>query len=99
MRTVACIVFGLAIASTASAQPSGQASGSASAPAPVTASDVLANVQQYYSNAKQVWQELVQKAESTPEIANDQQAAAWVQRAKNAVQGTVDSAPSAMGDR
>jgi hypothetical protein len=55
--------------------------------------------EQYYTNAKQVWQELVQKAESTPEIANDQQAAAWVQRAKNAVQGTVDSAPSAMGDR
>jgi hypothetical protein len=55
--------------------------------------------EQYFTSAKQVWQELVQKAEATPAIANDPQAAAWVQRAKNAVQGTVDSTPSATGDR
>jgi hypothetical protein len=55
--------------------------------------------EQYFTSAKQVWQELVQKAEATPAIANDPQAAAWVQRAKNAVQGTVDSTPSASGDR
>jgi len=49
--------------------------------------------EQYYAAAKQVWQELVQRAESTPEIANDPKAAPWIQRAREAVQGNVDTAP------
>ncbi|HKO16489.1 MAG TPA: tetratricopeptide repeat protein, partial [Gemmatimonadaceae bacterium] len=49
--------------------------------------------EQYFANAKQIWQELVQKAESTPEIQKDDKAAAWVQRARDAVQGNVDTSP------
>jgi len=49
--------------------------------------------EQYYSAAKQVWQELAQRAESTPEIAKDPKAAPWLDRAREAVQGKVDAAP------
>ena len=49
--------------------------------------------EQYYSAAKQVWQELVQRAESTPAIANDAAARPWIDRARNAVQGNVDATP------
>lgn len=56
VRTIAFIVFAVASASAASAQslPSGRGSGRASTPAPLTASAVLANVQQYYANANQL---------------------------------------------
>jgi hypothetical protein len=53
--------------------------------------------EQYYAAAKQVWQELVQRAESTPQIKDDPKAAAWVQRARDAVQGNVDAAPPGAG--
>ncbi|HYX81707.1 MAG TPA: tetratricopeptide repeat protein, partial [Gemmatimonadales bacterium] len=49
--------------------------------------------EQYYAAAKQVWQELVQRAESTPAIGNDTAAKPWIDRARNAVQGNVDTAP------
>jgi len=49
--------------------------------------------EQYYAAAKQVWQELVQRAESTPAIGNDAAAKPWIDRARNAVQGNVDAAP------
>jgi TolA-binding protein len=49
--------------------------------------------QQYFNAAKQVWQELVQRAQSTPAIGNDPAAKAWVQRAQDALQGNVDTSP------
>ena len=49
--------------------------------------------EQYYAAAKQVWQELVQRAESTPAIGNNAAARPWIDRARNAVQGNVDAAP------
>ena len=49
--------------------------------------------EQYYSAARQVWQELVQRAASTPAIGNDPAARPWIDRAKNAVQGNVDATP------
>jgi TolA-binding protein len=49
--------------------------------------------EQYYSAARQVWQELVQRAQSTPAIGNDPGARPWIDRARNAVQGNVDAAP------
>jgi TolA-binding protein len=49
--------------------------------------------EQYYSAAKQIWQELVQRGESTPAIGNDAGARPWIDRARNAVQGNVDAAP------
>ena len=49
--------------------------------------------EQYYSAARQIWQELVQRAESTPAIGNDAAAKPWIDRARNAVQGNVDAAP------
>jgi len=49
--------------------------------------------EQYYTAARQVWQELVQRAESTPAIGNDAAARPWIDRARNAVQGNVDAAP------
>jgi TolA-binding protein len=58
--------------------------------------------EQYYAAAKQIWQELVQRAEQTPAIANDAAAKPWVDRARNAVQGNVDMAPPSAvtgGDR
>jgi hypothetical protein len=49
--------------------------------------------EQYYAAAKQIWQELVQRGESTPAIGNDAAARPWIDRARNAVQGNVDAAP------
>jgi hypothetical protein len=49
--------------------------------------------EQYFAAAKQVWQELVQRAESTPAVGNDAAARPWIDRARNAVQGNVDAAP------
>jgi len=49
--------------------------------------------EQYYAAAKQVWQELVQRAETTTAIGNDAGARPWIDRARNAVQGNVDAAP------
>jgi tetratricopeptide (TPR) repeat protein len=49
--------------------------------------------EQYYGAARQVWQELVQRAQSTPAIGNDPGARPWIDRARNAVQGNVDAAP------
>jgi TolA-binding protein len=49
--------------------------------------------EQYYAAARQIWQELVQRAESTPAIGNDAAARPWIDRARNAVQGNVDAAP------
>jgi hypothetical protein len=40
-----------------------------------------------------VWQELVQRAQSTAAIGNDAGAKPWIDRARNAVQGNVDAAP------
>jgi TolA-binding protein len=58
--------------------------------------------EQYYAAAKQIWQELVQRAEQTQAIANDPAAKPWIDRARNAVQGNVDTAPPSAatgGDR
>ena len=49
--------------------------------------------EQYYAAARQIWQELVQRAQSTPAIGNDAAARPWIERARNAVQGNVDAAP------
>jgi len=49
--------------------------------------------EQYYSAARQLWQELVQRAQSTPAIGNDAAAKPWIDRARNAVQGNVEAAP------
>ncbi|HKW11492.1 MAG TPA: tetratricopeptide repeat protein [Gemmatimonadaceae bacterium] len=49
--------------------------------------------EQYYSAARQVWQELVQRAQSTPAIGNDASARPWIDRARKAVQGNVDATP------
>jgi TolA-binding protein len=49
--------------------------------------------EQYYGAARQIWQELVQRAQSTPAIGNDPGARPWIDRARNAVQGNVDAAP------
>ena len=49
--------------------------------------------EQYYQAAKQTWQELVQKAQATPELQNDPQARPWIERAQRAVQGNVDTNP------
>jgi tetratricopeptide (TPR) repeat protein len=49
--------------------------------------------EQYYSAARQVWQELVQRAQSTPAIGNDAGARPWIDRARKAVQGNVDATP------
>lgn len=49
--------------------------------------------EQYFSAARQVWQELVQRAQTTKEIGSDAGARPWIDRARNAVQGNVDAAP------
>lgn len=50
--------------------------------------------EQYYNAARQTWQELVVKAGNTAELQKDEKARAWVDRAKRAVDGNVDSNPS-----
>jgi tetratricopeptide (TPR) repeat protein len=49
--------------------------------------------EQYYSSARQIWQELVQRAQTTQAIGSDADARPWIDRARNAVQGNVDAAP------
>ena len=49
--------------------------------------------EQYYQLARQTWQELLDKAQNTPELTKDPKAAAWVQKARDAVQGNVDKNP------
>ena len=49
--------------------------------------------EQYFSAARQVWQELVQRAQTTKEIGSDAGARPWIDRARNAMQGNVDAAP------
>ncbi|HEY7232573.1 MAG TPA: tetratricopeptide repeat protein [Gemmatimonadaceae bacterium] len=49
--------------------------------------------EQYYSAARQIWQELVQRAQSTPAVGNDPGARPWVDRARKAVEGNVDATP------
>ncbi len=49
--------------------------------------------EQYFQAAKTTWQELVEKAQASPELAKDPKAAPWLDRARNAVQGNVDSSP------
>lgn len=49
--------------------------------------------EQYYQLARQTWQELLSKAEQTPELTKDQKAARWIQRARDAAQGNVDANP------
>jgi TolA-binding protein len=50
--------------------------------------------EQFFNAARQTWQELVDKAQSTPALANDSKAKAWVDRARQAVNGSVDANPS-----
>ena len=49
--------------------------------------------EQYYTNAKQTWQALIDKAEQDAQLKGSAGAAAWLERARNAVQGNVDSNP------
>ena len=49
--------------------------------------------EQFFNAARQTWQELVSKAQSTPELANDAKAKEWIDRARQAVDGNVDANP------
>jgi hypothetical protein len=49
--------------------------------------------EQYYTNAKQTWQALLDKAEQDATLKNSAEAAPWLERARNAVQGNVDTNP------
>jgi TolA-binding protein len=49
--------------------------------------------EQYYSTAKQTWQALIDKAEQDAQLKNSADAAPWLDRARNAVQGNVDTNP------
>lgn len=49
--------------------------------------------EQYFAAARKIWNELGQKASSTPEIGKDANAAPWVRRASDAAQGKVDTTP------
>lgn len=47
----------------------------------------------YYTQAKNTWQALIQKADADATLKNDANAAPWIERAKNAVTGNVDLNP------
>ena len=47
----------------------------------------------YYTQAKNTWQALVQKADADATLKNDAGAAPWLERAKNAINGNVDANP------
>ena len=49
--------------------------------------------EQYYSAARQLWSELVQRAQTTQAVGSDAGARPWIDRARNAVQGNVDATP------
>ena len=47
----------------------------------------------YYTQAKNTWQALVQKADADATLKNDAGAAPWLERAQNALNGNVDANP------
>ena len=47
----------------------------------------------YYTQAKNTWQALVQKADADETLKNDAGAAPWLERARNALNGNVDANP------
>jgi tetratricopeptide (TPR) repeat protein len=47
----------------------------------------------YYTQAKNTWQALVQKADADATLNNDAGAAPWLERARNAINGNVDANP------
>ena len=49
--------------------------------------------EQFFNAARQTWQELLEKSRSTPALANDPKAKRWVDRARYAVDGKVDTNP------
>jgi tetratricopeptide (TPR) repeat protein len=49
--------------------------------------------EQYYTNAKQTWQALIDKAEQDAQLKNSAEAGPWIERARNALQGNVDTNP------
>ena len=49
--------------------------------------------EQYFTQAKQIWQALVEKADQTPEMKNDAAAMRWVERARDAANGNVPDNP------
>ena len=49
--------------------------------------------EQYYTNAKQTWQALIDKAEQDGTLKSSAEAAPWLERARNALQGNVDTNP------
>ena len=49
--------------------------------------------EQFFNAARQTWQELLVKAQSTPALANDPKAKKWLDRARFAVNGNVDTNP------
>jgi hypothetical protein len=54
----------------------------------------------YYTQAKNTWQALVQKADADAALKNDAGAAPWIERARNALNGNVDAnPPTAARDR
>ena len=56
--------------------------------------------EQFYTQAKQTWQALLDKAEQDAQLKNDAGAQPWLERARNAVNGNVDtSPPTAARDR
>ena len=56
--------------------------------------------QEFYEAARQTWQQLIQKAEAEPELGNDAEAAAWIERTRRAIGGDVpENPPTAMLDR
>ncbi|HEX2778299.1 MAG TPA: tetratricopeptide repeat protein [Gemmatimonadaceae bacterium] len=49
--------------------------------------------EQFYNQAKQTWQALVQKADQEEALKNDAGAQPWIERARNALNGNVDTSP------
>ncbi|NUQ94176.1 MAG: tetratricopeptide repeat protein [Gemmatimonadaceae bacterium] len=52
-----------------------------------------AQAEQFYNQAKQTWQALIQKADQEDALKNDAGAQPWLERARNAVNGNVDTSP------
>ena len=49
--------------------------------------------EQFYAQARETWQALIQKAEQEPELSGNAEAQQWLERARNAIQGNVDANP------
>jgi hypothetical protein len=47
----------------------------------------------YYTQARNTWQALIQKADSDETLKNDPNAGPWLERARNALSGNVDTNP------